>query len=177
MKWFVIFVLGLAAPANSNVASASPSRTAVVGKDSAEFFFPVTGLKGAWEWCKKGTAANSLEYGWTVEVVLDGASYRISAQKFKPVSGPAARGSFEELARKLQTDVWKASSDGGYEREPFAVPARAYAEAGGLLIRVAAPRFLEKLRAEPAKTVVFRTEGANLPATRGEVPVTYREMQ
>lgn len=177
MKWFVIFVFGLAAPVNSIVPSSSPSRTAVVGTDSAEFFFPVTGLKGAWEWSKRGTAASSLEYGWTVEVVLAGASYRISAQKFKPVSGPAGRGSFEDLARTLQTDIWKASSDGDYEPERFAVPARAYAESGGLLIRVGAPRFLEKLRAASVKTVVFRTEGAHLPANRAEVPVTYREIQ
>lgn len=175
MRWLVICVLGLAAPANSIVPVSGASRTAVVGTDSAEFFFPVSGLKDAWEWSKRGTAPNALEYGWTVEVVLEGATYRISAQKFKPAAVQAGRGSFAELTHKLQSDVWKVSPGGDYEPEQFAVPVRAYAEPGGLLIRVGVPRFLERFRTSAPKTVVFRTEGSSLPATRIEVPVTYRE--
>lgn len=172
MRWLVIAVLGLTASEASAAPRSSPAHTATVSRDSAEFFFPVPNRKGAWELSGNETAPGALAFGWTVEVVLGSSTYRVSAQEFRPAAAKSGRGTFEDLTHRLQADVWKSSSNGQFEAE---APARAYAEPGGLLLRASAPRFLERLRAAAPKTVVFRTEGAGLPAARLEVPVTYRD--
>lgn len=169
MKWLVPLLVIVPA-ALSGTRPLSPY--ALVRSESAEFFFPVPGIDQTWAWSRQETAADALEYGWTVEVSLGNSNYRVSAQKFKFPKAIRRQGSFEDLSHDLQTQLWKERGGGRYKIER-AEPVGVRPDKGGLILQLDAPRFVAKLRSARPKTLVFLTEGSVLRPTRIEVPVRY----
>lgn len=110
-KRFLCYLVILFALSTNGSAEADDSELcqAYAWDNSAAFVFPISDTD-VWEWNKKTTQENALEYSWDVLVPANQPKYSFGIYKFKiPISAPPTSGSLQQLLNSSQITVGKIS--------------------------------------------------------------------
>lgn len=92
-----------------------------VSDAEASFTFPST-RREQWSWYNHETPDNWREYGWDVMIGDHKSGYHFGPALFKPADSKKTTGSFSDLLKACQHDLWRVSEDGGFN-------VRGYGEA------------------------------------------------
>lgn len=186
--FFALALIGCSNSIHKQVKASLPGYegdTAIILPDAAIFVFKPE-PRSEWFWHQDKTPFNAGEYSFKVEFKLDNAQYSCGFSLFKHPFAKADSGSFKELIRAGQIDLWKTgnvsrkSLEGNRElvavsrtREEY-VRLRTVVNDNSLAIILKEKNIVEQFNQARPDSILFLQ---NLPSTypkRKAVKVTYR---
>ena len=146
------------------------TESAIVLLNECRFTFPIERLDRKWSWGI--SAANNLEYSWMVTVKTGGDKYQLGFSFFNPGAIPED-GSFADLLKVGQTNLWQINPDGGATYVERARIQRSV-ENDRLVFSIVDKDLMKRLFKDKPKVLLFETGGTQLSKTKKEVPVEYK---